>query len=454
MFTEKVGRLLLDLHFTRTFKNSSKSGDFAERVLGGCLVGSTLVKTKKGMTPIADINENDEVWSYNEKTKTNIWSTVVQKVNLATQKLYQIVVKNDTIKATSEHPFYTKKGWMNANLITKGMMVLLANGTWNTIQANIPKDAIVPVYNIEVVPAHTFYIGNEQVLVHNGFDCFKTKFKNLANASDEFFEDFRGNFSMLEKFDKGELSYDKWRLLKTSHKELAKTEAALLAFTKTSKNAKLKELGFTDELLAKVNGYRDSSFAQLMEDLDILGKHLTTNNIKIDNFTSVIDILKGGNPNYRQGVHWIIEDLGKELAFKGKNLQLELRVDNARETFSFIDLACKNCASNGSDILIEYKSGAGSITKETIQKQFIERDLFIVSSLEEIQWRLKNTTLTKDKLIGWLKENKETLNKLLNNNDKKIKIKKWFNLSDFETTITDNKIEDFVNLNYNAIFKQ
>ncbi len=31
MFTEKVGRLLLDLHFTRTFKKSTKSGDFAER---------------------------------------------------------------------------------------------------------------------------------------------------------------------------------------------------------------------------------------------------------------------------------------------------------------------------------------------------------------------------------------------------------------------------------------
>jgi hypothetical protein len=34
MFTEKVGRLLLDLHFTRTFKKSSKSGDFAERGSG------------------------------------------------------------------------------------------------------------------------------------------------------------------------------------------------------------------------------------------------------------------------------------------------------------------------------------------------------------------------------------------------------------------------------------
>jgi hypothetical protein len=35
MFTEKVGRLLLDLHFTRTFKKSSKSGDFAECIYIG-----------------------------------------------------------------------------------------------------------------------------------------------------------------------------------------------------------------------------------------------------------------------------------------------------------------------------------------------------------------------------------------------------------------------------------
>ncbi|MEO8239775.1 MAG: hypothetical protein ABI576_16850 [Flavobacterium sp.] len=145
--------------------------------------------------------------------------------------------------------------------------------------------------------------------------------------------------------------------------------------------------------------------------------------------------------------------MGKELAFKGKNIQLELRVDNARETFSFIDLACKNCASNGKDILIEYKSGAGSITKETIKKQFIERDLFTANSLEEIQWRLKNTTLTKDKLVGWLTDNKSSIEKLGYE-----KINKLFgkNFDDFTPSneLSQASIDYFANINnYNKIFK-
>ncbi|MBF4463899.1 polymorphic toxin-type HINT domain-containing protein [Flavobacterium sp. LC2016-12] len=188
-------------------------GGNCDLVLGACFTGNTLIKTKKGLIPIQDIKENDEVWSYNEKTKTNRWSTVVQKVNLATKKLYQVVVGKDTLQATSEHPFFTKKGWMNANLVTKGMMVLLANGTWGNVEANIAKDTTATVYNIEVLPAHTFYIGNEQVLVHNGFDCFKQRFKNLANASDDFFEDFKDNLEILGKFDSGELNYPAWQIL-------------------------------------------------------------------------------------------------------------------------------------------------------------------------------------------------------------------------------------------------
>ncbi|MEP6930837.1 MAG: polymorphic toxin-type HINT domain-containing protein, partial [Flavobacterium sp.] len=247
--------------FTEEAAIFCKNGN-CDLVLGGCLVGSTLVKTKKGMTPIEDINESDEVWSYNEKTKTNIWSTVVQKVNLATQKLYQIAVKNDTIKATSEHPFYTKKGWVNANLITKGMMVLLANGTWNTVEANIPKDTIVPVFNIEVVPAHTFYIGNEQVLVHNGFECFKTKFKNLANASDEFFEDFGGNITLLEKFDKGELSYQSWSKLNNAGSKFVKTSVTYLEkFSKLSPEVQSLVCKLTD-------GASGSTLTKFLDDCD------------------------------------------------------------------------------------------------------------------------------------------------------------------------------------------
>ncbi|POR18686.1 hypothetical protein BWK58_14590 [Flavobacterium columnare] len=74
-------------------------------------------------------------------------------------------------------------------------------------------------------------------------------------------------------------------------------------------------------------------------------------------------------------------------------------------------LVCNACA-NGRNINIEYKSGPGSIKSETIKKQFIERDLFNANSLTEIQWRMKNTNLTKEKLVEWLTENKAGIESL------------------------------------------
>lgn len=63
---------------------------------------------------------------------------------------------------------------------------------------------------------------------------------------------------------------------------------------------------------------------------------------------------------------------------------MKVAVDNAAETFSFIDIVCNKCSKMGTDLMIEYKSGPGSITKETIKKQFIERDLFKANSLDEL----------------------------------------------------------------------
>ncbi|MFK7002173.1 hypothetical protein [Flavobacterium oreochromis] len=71
-----------------------------------------------------------------------------------------------------------------------------------------------------------------------------------------------------------------------------------------------------------------------------------------------------------------------------------------------------NACANGRNINIEYKSGPGSIKSETIKKQFIERDLFNANSLTEIQWRMKNTNLTKEKLVEWLTENKVSIESL------------------------------------------
>ncbi|POR18685.1 hypothetical protein BWK58_14585, partial [Flavobacterium columnare] len=71
---------------------------------------------------------------------------------------------------------------------------------------------------------------------------------------------------------------------------------------------------------------------EILTDLDKLGDFLIQNNIKLENFQSTIGILVGNNANYRQGVHWIIQDVGIEIAFANKTLTLEVSINNARET--------------------------------------------------------------------------------------------------------------------------
>ncbi|MFK7102316.1 hypothetical protein [Flavobacterium oreochromis] len=115
-------------------------------------------------------------------------------------------------------------------------------------------------------------------------------------------------------------------------------------------------------------------------------------------------------------------------------------------------LVCNACA-NGRNINIEYKSGPGSIKSETIKKQFIERDLFNANSLTEIQWRMKNTNLTKEKLVEWLTENKagieslgyEKINELFGTS---------FNNFTSKNILSNTVIEYFSSINnYNKIFK-
>src|SRR5690606_3093305 len=123
--------------------------------------------------------------------------------------------------------------------------------------------------------------------------------------------DMRSGTSEFRQFIKSsEGAFEAYKRLYTAGRStLRKDTEALAAFYNTSRNSKLKELGFTDELLASVNGYSDASFAELMNDLNRFGNLIHERGTKITNFRSMIDILKGKNQNYRQGVHWILQDL-------------------------------------------------------------------------------------------------------------------------------------------------
>jgi hypothetical protein len=98
------------------------------------------------------------------------------------QRLIHITLETgEKLTATDGHPFKTSEGWRDAILLKKGGKLLLkgageeedaerseAGERVVTIADVRVEQKIIPVYNLEVANAHTFFVSEDGVLVHNG----------------------------------------------------------------------------------------------------------------------------------------------------------------------------------------------------------------------------------------------------------------------------------------------
>jgi hypothetical protein len=93
------------------------------------------------------------------------------------QTLYYITLDNgQTLQATEGHPFKTNEGWRDAVMLKKGGKLLLkgsdedASGErFATITQIQEETKTIRVFNLEVAHLHTFYVGEDGVVVHNGY---------------------------------------------------------------------------------------------------------------------------------------------------------------------------------------------------------------------------------------------------------------------------------------------
>jgi hypothetical protein len=88
------------------------------------------------------------------------------------QKWVHLTLANGkTIDATEGHPFRTLEGWRDAILLKQGDMLILtgSDGKPSTIQVDGIRyeTKVLTTYNLEVANAHTFFVGEDAVLVHN-----------------------------------------------------------------------------------------------------------------------------------------------------------------------------------------------------------------------------------------------------------------------------------------------
>lgn len=136
-----------------------------------CFTGETLVSTETGLCPIEEIQKGDYVWSENTKTGEKELKKVLSVSITETATLIHVITENGTeINTTENHPFYVEgKGWVAAAELESGDMLRTQEGKTETV-AQIETENLeeaVKVYNLEIEDNHTYYVSEDEVLVHN-----------------------------------------------------------------------------------------------------------------------------------------------------------------------------------------------------------------------------------------------------------------------------------------------
>ena len=135
-----------------------------------CFVKGTKVSSENGLKPIEKIEIGDKVWSKNEETGEVALKKVKNIFVNKTKVLVHVIINGEEIKATEKHPFYVEgKGWVVASELNCGDIVIREDGSKAKVESvaieKLEKE--IEVYNFEVEDFHTYFVGENRILVHN-----------------------------------------------------------------------------------------------------------------------------------------------------------------------------------------------------------------------------------------------------------------------------------------------
>ena len=141
-----------------------------------CFPAWTKVTMADGTTKnIEDVNEWDEVLSYNTNMNVNEWNVVTQKFVHANHvhEMYELTINWKVLKVTDVHPFYVRKSesskdydWIEAKNLKAGDILLMSDGNLAKIEKINHYSNQETVYNLEVEGNHDYFV-DEWYLVHN-----------------------------------------------------------------------------------------------------------------------------------------------------------------------------------------------------------------------------------------------------------------------------------------------
>ncbi len=192
-----------------------------------CFVAGTLILTAEGLKRIEEIKAGDRVLSADTETMISEYKTVLETFVRRTNEIIHIFIENEEITTTVDHPFWVNgKGFVPAmNLVIgselindKGDIVCVEN-----IRRETNRDG-VEVFNFKVEDFHTYYVGENGILVHNA-NCrlfsnsdgtYDIEMKNKKGWSEEQKTQARQKCEYLSKADTVKTTVPKRSGTKTS----------------------------------------------------------------------------------------------------------------------------------------------------------------------------------------------------------------------------------------------
>lgn len=250
-----------------------------------CFPAGTLVATANGHKNIEDIMQGDTVWTYDEVTGETSLQTVTNTLERTTDALVTISTDQVTIQVTPEHPFYADGMWKEAGLLERGDTLQMKNGKqalvtavayrYSVVEAGdhlllineeheitginepLAAENSVKVYNFEVAEGHTYFVGAQELLVHNV--CIKRVIKETGEVV----------------YDLALKMKDEWT---AAQRAAAKKKAAALTKADTRVVKKPKRLPDTRGRYKKSGGkVKDTEDVDHIQDLQLDGLDDVTN---------------------------------------------------------------------------------------------------------------------------------------------------------------------------------